>query len=116
MARAAAHRRGQDGGKLGNPTRNGQIHSDPRVRETCGEILRDGTVIDLVAIPDQERLGLLFSDGKEKPLISPAINRGGILYYPPDLHPTVRETVTFPIGAAEYGKRSQGAKLRTESS
>lgn len=85
-----------------DPTVTAQSVTNPRVRTTCGEILPDGTVVDLVARADQERLDLLYWDGKGKPLISPATNRGSIIYYPPDLHPSVREAVTFPHGVVDY--------------
>jgi hypothetical protein len=92
-----------DGETLKTPLETVKFTANLRVRETYGELLPNGTVIDLVAISDRERLGLLFSDGKEKPFISAAIERGGILYHPPSLHPSILEVVPFPGGVAEYG-------------
>lgn len=90
-------------GALENSVVTTQFTANPRVRTTCGETLPNGTIVDLVAIADQERLGLLVWDTKEKSFISPAIERGGILYYPPDLHQSIREAMIFPNGVAEYG-------------
>src|SRR6202030_931569 len=97
---------GKHGGTLEISFETAKFTANPRVLETCGEILPDGTVVDLVAA-DQERLDLLIWDGDEKPIIVPAINRGSILYHPPVLHPSVREAVTFPIDAVEYGTTTQ---------
>jgi hypothetical protein len=82
----------------------GKFTENPRVRVTCGEILPDGAIVDLVAAPDGGGLHLLLWNGKGKPLVSSAIDGGaGIFYQPPDLDPTVREAITFPSGAVEYG-------------
>jgi hypothetical protein len=80
------------------------VTPNPRVRITTGEILPNGAIVDLVAVPDGERLHVLLWNGKEKPFIAPAIDGGaGIFYQPLDLDPTVREAITFPSGAVEYG-------------
>jgi hypothetical protein len=74
-----------------------------RVRITCGETLPNGTIIDLVSAADREGLDVLSWDGKQEPLIAPAIDCGGVVYHPPDLDVTVREAMTFPRGAVEHG-------------
>jgi hypothetical protein len=70
---------------------------------TCGEILPDGAIIDLVAATDRDGLGLLFSDGKEKPIIVPVVNCGDGIYHPPALEASILAAVPFPHGVAEYG-------------
>jgi hypothetical protein len=82
-------------GALENSPVTAQFIANPQVRITCGETLPDRVVIDLVALANQERLGLPVWEGNEKPIIAPAIESGGIVYEPPDLHPSVREAVTF---------------------
>jgi hypothetical protein len=77
--------------------------ANPRVRITSGETLHNGTILDLVAAADRDGLDLLSWDGKEQSSIAPAFNCDGIVYGPPDLHATVREAMTFPKGAVEYG-------------
>src|SRR5579863_6091259 len=74
----------------------------PQVRETCGEILPNGAIIDLVA-GDPDGLNLLCSDGKEEPAIQQVIHRGDVVYQPPALHQSIREAITFPRGVADYG-------------
>jgi hypothetical protein len=77
--------------------------ANPRVRVTCGETLQNGTTLDLVAAAGRDGLDLLSWDGKERPSIAPAFNCDGVVYEPPDLHPSVRDAMTFPNGAVEYG-------------
>jgi hypothetical protein len=75
----------------------------PRVRVTCGETLENGQILDLVAAADRDGLDLLCWDGQEEPLIQPAFACDSIVYQPPDVHPSIREAMTFPNGASEYG-------------
>ena len=81
----------------------GGFPTNPRVRITCGETLPNGTIIDLVAAADRDGLDLLSWDGKESPVVAPAIICGGTIYQPPEVDPTVREAIRFPRGAVEYG-------------
>ena len=81
-----------------------QLPANPRVRVTYGEILPNRTIIDLVApAADQDGVDLLRWDGK-KVEIAPAIDNGdGIIYERPYLDLSVRQAMTFPGGASEYG-------------
>ena len=79
-----------------------QLPANPRVRVTYGEILPNRTIIDLVApAADQDGVDLLRWDGK-KVEIAPAIDNG-IIYERPYLDLSVRQAMTFPGGASEYG-------------
>ncbi len=73
---------------------------------SCGEIL-PGAIIDLVAAADRDALDFLLSKEKEKPLIAPMVEFGGVYYRPPSLHPSILAAVPFPRGVAEYGDVSQ---------
>jgi hypothetical protein len=88
---------------LGDLRGTAKFKATPEVRITCGERLQNGAITDLVSSPDRDGLSLLSWDGKKKPVIAPAMDCGGIFYRPPDLHPSVREAITFPSGAVEYG-------------
>ena len=81
-----------------------QLPANPRVRVTYGEILPNGTIIDLVAASaNRDGVDLLRWDGK-KVEIAPAIANGdGIIYERPDVDLSVCEAMTFPRGASEYG-------------
>ena len=59
----------------------GGFPTNPRVRITCGETLPNGTIIDLVAAADRDGLDLLSWDGKESPVVAPAIICGGTIYH-----------------------------------
>ena len=73
-----------------------------RTRITYGEVLANGTFLDLVASADRDGLDLLFSDGKE--LFSAAqIDYRGVLYRSPKLDASIRQAMTFPAGVVEYG-------------
>jgi hypothetical protein len=73
-----------------------------RVRVTYGEVLPGSTVIELVASAHRDGVDLLYWDGKES-VIVPQIEHDGVIYQAPDLHPTIRQAIWFPGGAADYG-------------
>lgn len=75
----------------------------PRVRATCGETLENGAILDLVAAADRDGLDLLCWVGEEEPLIQPAFACDGIVYQPPDVHPSVLQAINFPKGVSEFG-------------
>ncbi len=78
--------------------------ANPQVQVTCGEILSNGTIIDLVAAADRDGLDVLSCNDKLELSIAPAIDTGaGVFYQPPALHPSVRAAVMFPQGAVQYG-------------
>jgi hypothetical protein len=74
----------------------------PRGQITYGTRLPDGAILDLVDAGDRDALSVLSWDGKEI-LIRPLMNRGGIVYQPPRLHPSIRQAMRFPSGASGYG-------------
>lgn len=72
----------------------------PQFRTTYGEILQDGTVIDLVA--DGDKLGVCYFDGTQAHVV-PQIPSGNIVYQPPKLTPSLRQAIRFPSAPADYG-------------
>jgi hypothetical protein len=67
---------------------------------TAGEILDDGTIIELVENPSQPRaLALLKFDGRE-PEIGPQIEHEGRLYVPLSISSSVRRALRVPSGCA----------------
>ncbi|MGA8153810.1 MAG: hypothetical protein WB952_22865 [Terriglobales bacterium] len=85
---------------FGNPTK-------ARVRETCGEILPDGTIVDLVAGRTGDGLRLLRSHGKEEPFIGSTVSCGTIVYQAPTPHPSILAAIRFPRGVSPYGTSAQ---------
>jgi hypothetical protein len=83
--------------------RTAQFAAIPRVRVTCGETLENGQILDLVAAADRDGLDLLCWDGEKEPVIQPAFACDSIVYQPPDVHPSVREAMTFPKGVSKFG-------------
>ncbi len=73
-----------------------------RIRMTYGEILADGTIIDLLASPSADGLELILFDGKQS-FILPQLEHGGFTYMPAYLDPSVRQAIRFPTGLSEYG-------------
>jgi len=71
---------------------------------TYGEILPDGTIIDL-ASPSEGGLELILFDGKQS-LILPQVEHGGFTYAPAYLDPSVLRAIWFPTGLSEYGTTS----------
>ena len=71
-----------------------------RFRETCGEILRDSSILDLVS--DGDRLLLCHWNGHQS-VILPFLDRDGTVYRPPALSPSLRQALRFPAAAVEYG-------------
>jgi hypothetical protein len=74
---------------------------------TGGQILDDGTLIELVENPSQPRaLALLKFDGRE-PEIGPQIEHEGRLYVPISISSTVRRALRLPPGCAPGGPATQ---------
>ncbi|HEX6505808.1 MAG TPA: hypothetical protein VF011_21405 [Terriglobales bacterium] len=80
----------------------GPFPGKPTVRTSCGEVLRDGSVLDLVA--DGDRLMLCHWDGSEF-LIVPYFESDGVVYRPPTVQPSLYRAMRFPASALEYGSR-----------
>jgi len=72
----------------------------PQFRTTCGEILGDGTVIDLVN--EGDRLFLVHWDGREA-VIVPYLNHGDVVYTPPRLALSLYQAVRFPGAPIDFG-------------
>jgi hypothetical protein len=73
----------------------------PQVRETYGEILPNGVVIELVTT-DSTDLSLLHGDAQNYQ-IEPQFQDGLTIYHVPCLEPTVFDATRFPCGVTEYG-------------
>ena len=84
-----------------NPGGTSNFTAKPQERTTYGEILPNGTILDLVDAGDRDGLSLLSWDGKHT-LVRPVINCDGISYHPPRLHPSIRAAIRFPNGASGY--------------
>jgi hypothetical protein len=76
---------------------------NPWARFTTGEILPNGTIVDLVATANRDGLDLISWDGTNAPIVAPAVDCGGILYQAAEVDPAVRDATRFPSGAVEYG-------------
>jgi hypothetical protein len=87
---------------------NTTVNNQPwfRLHVSDGELLADGTALELVLADSRDRLHLLHFDG-EKGSISPQIELGGVIYCPPRVHSSVLTAVRFPSGVAEYGERTE---------
>src|SRR5215831_10220099 len=72
----------------------------PEFRETSGEILVDGTVIDLMI--EGNKLVLCRWDGR-KLLLVPYLSHSGFLYRPPKLAVSLRQALRFPAAPVEFG-------------
>jgi hypothetical protein len=70
--------------------------------ETYGEAFSDGTCIELVKDSETGRLQLLAFDG-EKQTRGARVELGGQLYVPPELHPSILQSMTLPADCVEYG-------------
>jgi hypothetical protein len=84
-----------------NPGGTTNSTAKPQERTTYGEVLKNGTILDLVDTGDRDGLSLLSWDGKHT-LVRPVIDCGGISYHPPHLHPSIRAAIRFPNGASGY--------------
>jgi len=78
------------------------VFAKPGSSITCGEVLSDGRVIDLVAPTADEPLKLVVFNG-ERPLILSEAEHKQVRYVPPDLDRMTRNAIRFPAGVAEYG-------------
>lgn len=67
----------------------------PSLRTTCGEMLPDGTVIDLVF--EEGRLMLCHFDGRES-VVVPYFEFDNTVYSPPRLEPSLFTALRFPTG------------------
>src|ERR1700730_13369587 len=74
----------------------------PRFRETHGEILANGVVIELLTSSSGDRVTLFHWDGKNSE-IGPQFQHGSTIYRAPYLQPGVLQATRFPCGVAEYG-------------
>ena len=72
----------------------------PRVRTTFGEVLPDGTTLELVTVGDQ--VMLLHWDGVRQ-LVQPFFDSDNIVYTPPRLDPSLAAAIRFPGPPVEYG-------------
>lgn len=78
---------------------------ESRIVRTVGEILPDGSVIELVASASHDRLNLLLWNGHKK-IVAPQIEYLGHVYQAPDLNETMRRTIRLPKNAT--GDRTAG--------
>src|SRR5579864_4961420 len=88
-------------GTLANPSRRTAKETaamKTRIVKTVGEILPDGSVIELVASASHDRLELLLWNGHKK-IVAPQIEYLGHVYQAPDLHETMRRAIRFPKNA-----------------
>jgi hypothetical protein len=81
---------------------NGNFQGWPGIRQTFGEILPGGVVIEQVESSSVGGVELLRWDG-ENYEIAPQFKEGEIIYTPGYLHPSLREATRLPSGAADYG-------------
>jgi|SRR5579862_319823 len=76
-----------------------------QLRETVGEVLPNGDIVDLIREPSGVAL-IRYRTGQ--PLeIAPKIKSDGIWYCPPDLNPAILGAMPFPQGVSEYGTDEQ---------
>ncbi len=75
------------------------------MRTTVGEVLDDGTVIDVIEL--DRKLVLIHSDGIQHDVV-PQVACGDTIYAPPKLDPTLHEALTFPPPPVEYGGSQSG--------
>ena len=72
---------------------------------TYGEVLPDGSIIDLVLASHGNGIELRYWD-REKSVISGEIEHDGVVYRAPTLHPSILQAVAFPAGLREYRSES----------
>jgi hypothetical protein len=89
---------------MANATAKDKSRNKKPILTTSGELFPDGSAIELVTTgtTDESKLALLFWNG-EQSIIASQIKHGGKIYEPLNLHPSLREAVKFPRGAASYG-------------
>ena len=83
-----------------NKTSNFQ--NEPRSRETYGEILTNGTIIELVVPSSGDRVALLRWDGQNCE-IGARFKDGSTIYRAPQLHSSLLQATRFPGGLVPYG-------------
>ena len=81
---------------------SGNVQGWPGVRQTFGEILPGGVVLEPVEPSSGGRIELVRWDGANYE-IGPQFKEGEIIYTPGYLHPSLREATRLPRGPAEYG-------------
>jgi hypothetical protein len=93
-----------DMGALVNPSGRARTtrERESRIVPTFGEILADGSVIDLVSSATYNQLELLFWR-KHRKTIAPQIECGDHVFQTPDLDPTLIKAMRFPRDAGDYG-------------
>jgi hypothetical protein len=74
----------------------------PRLRVTCGEILPNGEILDLVESDSGNRVELVRWDGTNYE-IGPQFQAGSTIYQAPRLHPSLLDATRFAPRPAEYG-------------
>ena len=90
-----------------DPSNSGSYAPVNLVIPTAGEILDDGTVIELVENPSQPHaLALLKFDGHE-PEIRSQIEHDGRLYVPLLIPSTLRQALRLPSGCAPRGPTTE---------
>lgn len=80
------------------------VTNSPKIKITSGEILADGSVLDVVEIGG--KLQLYHWDG-EREDVGSLIKCNNTIYQLPNLHPSFREAIKFPSGRAEFGCASK---------
>ena len=81
---------------------SGNVQGWPGVRQTFGDILLGGVVLEPVEPSSGGRIELVRWDGANYE-IGPQFKEGEIIYTPGYLHPSLREATRLPRGPAEYG-------------
>jgi hypothetical protein len=69
---------------------------------TCGEVLADGTNIDLIRDTETNRLKLLLSTAKAQK-IAGVVEHRGLKYRPARFEPSVRSALILPTGCRHFG-------------
>lgn len=86
--------------------RTQSTHDCKSIIYTSGELLCDGTSIDLLQEAKTGRLRLLLSDGK-KCQIAPEIEFRGRLYRPANINPSILSVMTLPSKCGDFEKTGE---------
>lgn len=78
--------------------------SSPQLRTTSGEILADGSILDIVE--NGGKLQLYHWDGQRE-IVDAVIQRNNTIYQLPQVHRSLRDAIKFPSGRAEFGSASK---------
>lgn len=82
----------------------GKCASSPKIKTTSGEILSDGSILDVVENGD--KLQLYHWDG-EREIVGPLIERNNTIYQLTKVDPTLLGAIKFPSGRADFGSASK---------